>query len=164
MESQDEQSTGRDETLDEQADRKWNDLLQELRVMQTGTQLIAGFLLTLPFQGRFDELDTYQRTLYLVIVLVALLTTALVVSPIAVHRRVSGRHVKQRLVRVAERVVGGVLTGIGLLLVGISMFVFDVVLGRVAGLVVGAPLLLVVLLLLVGLPQWLLRTSSSDEG
>ena len=128
--------------------------------MQTGTQLIAGFLLTLPFQSKFDELDTYQRTLYLVIVLIALLTTALVVTPIAVHRRVSGRHVKQRLVRVAELFVAGVLSGIGLLLVGISMFVFDVVLGRTAGIVVGVPLLVVVLLLLVGVPERMLRHSS----
>ncbi len=160
MASTDAQGSGREETVDEQADRKWNDLLQELRVMQTGTQLIAGFLLTLPFQSKFDELDTYQRTLYLVIVLVALLTTALVVTPIAVHRRISGRHVKQRLVRVAELFVAGVLTGIGLLLVGISMFVFDVVLGRTAGIVVGVPLLVVVLLLLVGVPERMLRHSS----
>jgi hypothetical protein len=159
MASKDAQGSGREETIDEQADRKWNDLLQELRVMQTGTQLIAGFLLTLPFQSKFDELDTYQRTLYLVIVLIALLTTALVVTPIAVHRRVSGRHVKQRLVRVAELFVAGVLSGIGLLLVGISMFVFDVVLGRTAGIVVGVPLLVVVLLL-VGVPERMLRHSS----
>ena len=160
MASEDAQGSGREETIDEQADRKWNDLLQELRVMQTGTQLIAGFLLTLPFQSKFDELDTYQRTLYLVIVLIALLTTALVVTPIAVHRRVSGRHVKQRLVRVAELFVAGVLSGIGLLLVGISMFVFDVVLGSTAGIVVGVPLLVVVLLLLVGVPERMLRHSS----
>lgn len=160
MASWEPRGSGREETIDEQADRKWNDLLQELRVMQTGTQLIAGFLLTLPFQSKFDELDTYQRTLYLVIVLIALLTTALVVTPIAVHRRVSGRHVKQRLVRVAELFVAGVLSGIGLLLVGISMFVFDVVLGRTAGIVVGVPLLVVVLLLLVGVPERMLRHSS----
>ena len=160
MASWEPRGSGREETIDEQADRKWNDLLQELRVMQTGTQLIAGFLLTLPFQSKFDELDTYQRTLYLVIVVVALLTTALVVTPIAVHRRISGRHVKQRLVRVAELFVAGVLSGIGLLLVGISMFVFDVVLGRAAGIVVGVPLLVVVLLLLVGVPERMLRHSS----
>lgn len=161
MASRDAQGAGREETVDEQADRKWNDLLQELRVMQTGTQLIAGFLLTLPFQSKFDELDTYQRTLYLVIVTIALLTTALVVTPIAVHRRISGRHVKERLVQVAERFVAGVLTGIGLLLVGISVFVFDVVLGRLAGVAVGVPLLVVVVLLLVVVPERMLRRHSS---
>jgi hypothetical protein len=63
-------------------------------------------------------------------------------------------------VRVAELFVAGVLSGIGLLLVGISMFVFDVVLGRTAGIVVGVPLLVVVLLLLVGVPERMLRHSS----
>ncbi|WP_331271228.1 DUF6328 family protein [Arthrobacter sp. 35W] len=42
-------------------DRNWGDLLQELRVMQTGTQIIAGFLLTLPFQQRFATLDDFQK-------------------------------------------------------------------------------------------------------
>ena len=32
-------------------DRNWADLLQELRVVQTGVQLLTGFLLTLPFQA-----------------------------------------------------------------------------------------------------------------
>ena len=40
----------RDETPQERADRNWNELLQELRVSQTGVQVLAGFLVTLPFQ------------------------------------------------------------------------------------------------------------------
>ena len=52
---------GRHETPDERADRNWNELLQELRVSQTGVQLLAGFLVTLPFQSRFAELDSFQR-------------------------------------------------------------------------------------------------------
>lgn len=149
--------TGRQESVEERADRKWTDILQELRVMQTGTQLIAGFLLTLPFQSRFAELDGYQRTLYLVVVVVALVTTAIVVSPIAVHRRLSGHQVKDRLVDLAEWAVRGVLTGIGLLLVGIVVLIFDVVVGRTAGIIAGAPLLALVLVLLVGVPEWALR-------
>ena len=45
---------GRNESPQEKADRKWGDILQELRVMQTGVQLLAGFLLTLPFQDKFE--------------------------------------------------------------------------------------------------------------
>lgn len=149
--------TGREETAAEKSDRKWGDLLQELRVMQTGTQLIAGFLLTLPFQGRFQELDDYQRRLYLAVVLVALVTTALVISPIAVHRRLSGHYVKDRLVALAEVAVRGVLAGIGLLIVGITVLVFDVVAGRTAGWVAGGGLLALVLVLLLVLPEWALR-------
>ncbi|WP_300645034.1 DUF6328 family protein [Nocardioides sp.] len=148
---------GRRETEDERSDRKWGDLLQEMRVMQTGTQLIAGFLLTLPFQGRFEELDGYQRGLYLAVVLVALVTTDLVISPIAVHRRLSGHHVKDRLVALADVAVRGVLAGIGLLIVGITVLVVDVVVGRAAGLQAGGALLAIVVALLVLLPEWALR-------
>lgn len=148
---------GRRETEDQRSDRKWGDLLQEMRVMQTGTQLIAGFLLTLPFQGRFEQLDGYQRGLYLAVVLVALVTTALVISPIAVHRRLSGHHVKDRLVALADVAVRGVLAGIGLLIVGITVLVVDVVVGRAAGLLAGGALLAIVVVLLVLLPEWALR-------
>jgi MFS family permease len=148
---------GRRETEDERSDRKWGDLLQEMRVMQTGTQLIAGFLLTLPFQGRFEDLDGYQRGLYLAVVLVALVTTALVISPIAVHRRLTGHHVKHRLVALADIAVRGVLAGIGLLIVGITVLVVDVVVGRAAGLLAGGVLLAIVVALLVLLPEWALR-------
>ncbi|MBF4762248.1 hypothetical protein ISU07_03845 [Nocardioides islandensis] len=61
----------RDETEDEKLDRNWNDMLQELRVVQTGVQLLSGFLLTLPFTQRFGDLDVWQERLYLALVLTA---------------------------------------------------------------------------------------------
>ena len=59
------QNQGRDETPLERLDRNWADLLQELKVIQTGVQLLTGFLLTLPFQSRFEQLATYQQNIYL---------------------------------------------------------------------------------------------------
>jgi tRNA uridine 5-carbamoylmethylation protein Kti12 len=52
------------ETKTERLDRNWSSLLQELRVVQTGVQLLTGFLVTLPFQQRFDRLDDQMRTVY----------------------------------------------------------------------------------------------------
>ena len=136
--------TGRNETEEERLDRKWADLLQELRVMQTGAQLTAGFLLTLPFTTRFGDLDYFQRSLFLVLVMLAALTTAVVITPVAVHRRVSGQHVKERLVSAAHRLVGVGLTLLAMLVSGIVLLIFDVVLDRtaaaVAAAVVGASL------------------------
>lgn len=129
---------GRDETEEERLDRKWNDLLQELRVMQTGAQLTAGFLLTLPFQSSFDDLDDFATGLYLALVLIAALTTALVMGPVAIHRRLSGRHVKERLVESAHRLVYGVLTCIALLVTGMVVLIFDVVVDRTWALLAGA--------------------------
>jgi Family of unknown function (DUF6328) len=55
----------RQETETERLDRNWASLLQELRVVQTGVQLLTGFLLTLPFQQRFDILDDDMQVVYL---------------------------------------------------------------------------------------------------
>jgi hypothetical protein len=148
---------GRDETDEERLDRKWEDILQELRVMQTGAQLTAGFLLTLPFQPSFRSLDTFQTTLYLALVLVAALTTALVMAPVAIHRRLSGEHVKERLVATAHRLVLGVLAALSVLVTGMAVLIFDVVLGRPVALGVGAALAAVLAVLLVLLPARLTR-------
>jgi SNF family Na+-dependent transporter len=143
---------GRNETADERLDRKWADLLQELRVMQTGAQLTAGFLLTLPFTTKFASLDRFQEILYLVLVIVAALTTAVVITPVAVHRRISGEHVKERLVGTAHRLVGVGLTLLAMLVTGIVVLVFDVVLDRTTALVTGAVVAVILAGLLVALP------------
>ena len=148
---------GRDESEEERLDRKFNDLLQELRVMQTGAQLTAGFLLTLPFQEKFEDLDRFQVGLYLGLVLLAALTTALVMGPVAVHRRLSGSHVKERVVASAHRLVYGVITCIALLIAGMVLLIWDVVVDRTwAGIAAGAIAAVLVGLLLV-LPRTLAR-------
>lgn len=145
--------TGRHETEEERLDRKWADLLQELRVMQTGAQLTAGFLLTLPFTTKFPDLDGFQETLYLALVIIAALTTAVVITPVAVHRRISGQHVKERLVETAHRLVGFGLALLALLVTGIVVLVFDVVLDRTSALVAGGIVGAILIGLLVVLPM-----------
>ena len=145
-------TNGRNETEEERLDRKWGDLLQELRVMQTGAQLTAGFLLTLPFTDKFRSLDDFQETLYLVLVVVAALTTAVVITPVAVHRRITGQHVKEKLVATAHRLVGVGLTLLAILVTGIVLLIFDVVLDRTTALVVGGAVAVALVGLLVALP------------
>ncbi|WGL51755.1 DUF6328 family protein [Nocardioides sp. BP30] len=153
----DDQPDGRDETHAERMDRLFDDLLQELRVMQTGAQLTSGFLLTLPFQSRFTTLDDFQRGLYLVLVVLALLTTAFVMTAVAVHQRLTGRQVKDRVVEAAQRLLTAVLTTLALLVDGIAMLVFDVVWHRAAAITAGIVLGLVLVGLLVVLPQRMRR-------
>ncbi len=144
--------TGRDETVEERADRNWNELLQEFRVLQTGVQILGGFLLTLPFQSRFADLDDFQRTLYLVLVLLATVSTCAMLAPIALHRRVFRWRRKQRLVAAGHRLAQVVMVLVGLLVTGIAVFVFDVVLDRQAALIVGCAMSALVLVALVGIP------------
>lgn len=154
---------GRDESEEERNDRKWEDILQELRVMQTGVQLLGGILLTLPFQNAFSNLDTFQRTTYLALVVVAAVTTALVMTPVALHRRLSGHDVKDRLVHVAHLLALGVLSGVGTLIVLMTVFVFDLVLGRSEGLLAGAVMATLVALLLVAVPALTFRAPLGEE-
>jgi hypothetical protein len=129
---------GRRETANERADRNWNELLQELRVSQTGTQVLTGFLLTIPFQQRFATLDDYQRNLYLVLVLLAVLATALLLTPVSMHRVLFRRRLKPQLVAAGNLFARSGLFVLALVLAGGAMLLFDVVLSRTAGQIVGA--------------------------
>ena len=82
----------RDETEAQRLDRNWSSLLQELRVAQTGVQLLTGFLLTLPFQQRFTLLDGTMRTVYLITVACSIGATVLLVAPVGMHRVLFRRH------------------------------------------------------------------------
>jgi hypothetical protein len=151
---------GREETHEERLDRKWNDMLQELRVMQTGVQLLAGILLTLPFQQTFGDLDDFQRSLYLTLVIVAAVTTALVLTPVAIHRRLAGHHIKDRLITSAHLLMHAVLFTLALLIVGMVVFIFNVVLGDAASAVAGTSVALLVCALLAVVPHLLVASDS----
>lgn len=144
---------GRDETRDERADRNWDELMQELRVMQTGTQVLSGFLLAVAFAPRFTELDDLQRTLYIVLVGLATLATVLALAPVGMHRSLFGRHRKPDLVRFASRMVQADLVVIGLLSVGVTTLIVDFTVDRTTATVVLIVASIIVLGLWVLLPR-----------
>ena len=96
---------GRDETEVERLDRNWNEILQELRVIQTGTQILTGFLLTVAFQQRFTELDQFQVDVYLALVIVAAAATILGLAPVSLHRTLFRRRAKEAIVQIANRIL-----------------------------------------------------------
>lgn len=128
----------RDETAAERHDRNWQDILQELRVTMTGTQLISGFLLAVAFQSRFDELDAALRVHYLVLVGLAAIATLTGLAPVAVHRSLFGLRIKHETVRLGDGMLVVTLAIVALLVIGVASFIFSFVLGAVAGVVVGA--------------------------
>ncbi len=131
----------RDETRTERLDRNWGDILQEVRVSLTGTQLIGGFLLAVAFQQRFTEMDAVQLALYLVLVTLSGLATVLGLGVVAVHRAWFGKQVKDHVVRIGNRYLVAHLVVVALLVLGVTTLIFDWTVGRTAGvaaLVVGA--------------------------
>ncbi|WP_330461531.1 DUF6328 family protein [Streptomyces sp. NBC_00820] len=108
--------TGRDETVEERADRIWSDLIQEVRVAQTGVQILFGFLLTVVFTPKFADLDDTDRAIYVATVIVGAAATGALIGPVALHRLVAGRRVKPQAVALASR-----LTFVGLVLLLATM-------------------------------------------
>ena len=148
----------RDETPQERADRNWNELLQELRVSQTGVQLLAGFLATLPFQSRFETLDAFQRGWYVGLLALAFATVGVTLAPVAIHRRVFQENSKPELVRAAHWLTTAALVLIALLMAAILFLVVDVVYDRAWAAGMGAGALGVLGVLLVVVPQRVARS------
>lgn len=153
---------GRHETADERYDRNWVEILQELRVTQTGTQIISGFLLTLAFQQRFTELDSYQVVVYVVLVLLAATSTALGLAPVSLHRTLFRRHEKKKIVTIANGLLEATLAVVAILTAGVVMFIVDFVVGRPAGITVGVVTLVFLGAVLVILPR--LARSARSPG
>jgi len=142
----------RDETPLQRLDRNWVDLLQELRVVQTGVQILTGFLVVLPFQSRFEQLTQVQTTIYLVTLCLAVLAMGFLIAPVSLHRTLFRRHARQVTVDVAHRLAQVGIVLLGAAVVGVVWLIFDLVLGTLAGAIAGGCAALVLFVLWGALP------------
>jgi Family of unknown function (DUF6328) len=149
------------ETEEERADRNFGDILQELRVTQTGVQILFGFLLTMPLQARFDRLDSYEKTLLVVAVLLLATATAFIIAPVAWHRALFRHRLKPEIVDVASVFAKCGLTALGLGIVVSMLLMLGLVLPRWAAITLG--LVLGVLLLGLWVVSPVVRRRELDE-
>jgi len=134
----DSQGTDRpDETEGERLTRNLNELLQELRVTQTGIQILTGFLLTLPFSQRFASLDSAQRAVFLAILTGSVIATGLITAPVAFHRVLFRHGQRPWLVEAANRSARAGLAFLALTTSGVVGLVFDLVTDRTLACVAG---------------------------
>ena len=120
-----------DEDEHERLNRNFNELLQELRVTQTGVQILTGFLLTLPFTNRFNTLDALQKSVYLGVLVGSVIATGLIIAPVAFHRMLFRQGRRPWLVRNANRAARGGLLALAVTTSGVVWLVFDLVTNRV---------------------------------
>ncbi|MET0844534.1 MAG: DUF6328 family protein [Mycetocola sp.] len=164
-EDADDVSDDRNETETERLDRNWADVLQELRVLQAGTQILTAFLLAIAFQPRFTELDDFQLMLYLTLVSVSIVTTVLSLLPVSAHRIMFQHLVKEATVQIGDRMLRAVLVGVSLSMIGTAMLIFDFVISREAGIVAAVAVTVIVVTLGVLLPLFVRNTQSRlDAG
>jgi Family of unknown function (DUF6328) len=146
----------RHETDAQRLDRNYAELLQELRVAQTGVQILFAFLLTIAFQQRFTMLSSVLRGLYVGTLLCSAIAAALFIAPVAVHRVVFRRHLKQELVGWTGRLAAFGLVFLALAVLGSVLLIVDVVSGPVAAWILTALLACVFAWLWYLLPyRWL---------
>jgi hypothetical protein len=138
---------GRSETATERADRNFGELLQELRVAQTGVQFLFAFLLTVPFTDRFVRLGGEQHGIYLGTLIATALAAICLIAPVSHHRVLFGRQRKAELVRSSSRLAAVGLVFLCLSMVGAVFLIFDVVVGRGAGITVSAVMVMIFVLL-----------------
>ena len=119
-------------------DRHWVELLQEVRVVQTGVQLLTAFLLVLPFQDRFWELSQRSQALYLTAVGLSAAATGCLIAPVAMHRLLFRQGVRTALVNVAQKFALAGLALLGLAVIAVLTLTFGIVAGTLWGIVTGA--------------------------
>jgi hypothetical protein len=126
------------ESQQERLNRNWAEILQELRVVQTGVQLLTAFLLALPFQNRFSMLSENQEWLYLAVVALSITAIGLLVTPVSLHRAMFRKKEKETLVVIANRLAQAGLAVFTLAVSGVTVLIFDVTKGFTVGIIAGA--------------------------
>jgi O-antigen/teichoic acid export membrane protein len=135
-------------------DRNFADLLQELRVAQTGIQIFFAFLLTMPFSAGFPKTSALQKDIYIVALLSAAASTAMIISPVAFHRALFRQGRKPELVRYAHRMATGGLAFLLISMVSSIFLILDFLLSRPMAIVLGAVAALVFVVFWAGIPWY----------
>lgn len=142
----------REESEAERLDRNYGELLQELRVAQAGVQILFAFLLTIAFQPRFATLDTYQQDFYIAVLISSAIAVICFTAPVAAHRVVFRKGVKDSLVTFTSRVASAGLVFLVTSVLGGVLLVVDLLLNLAASLIIVGALLVLVLVVWVVIP------------
>ena len=143
---------GREETEHERLDRNFSELLQELRVSQTGVQILFAFLLTLPFTQRFGEVTRFERDVYFVTLLLSGTASALFIGPVSYHRVLFRKREKSEVVFVANRMAVAGLLCLALAITGVILLVTHFLFGGLAAAIASGCMGTLILLLWYMLP------------
>jgi O-antigen/teichoic acid export membrane protein len=125
-----------EETEEKRWQRNFHELLQELRVAQTGVQILFAFLLALVFSARFSELSEFQQNVYLVALLSAAGAVSMIIAPVAYHRMLFRQRRKPEIVRIAHRMASAGLAFLLVSMVSSVYLVVDFIIDKTAAAVV----------------------------
>lgn len=147
-------ATDRDETPAERLDRNWNEMLQELRVSQTGTQILFAFLLVVPFQDRFRALSDVEQDVFQMVLGLVAVATVCNLAPVVLHRRLFRDGAKAPLVRISDVFVKIAFWALGIALAGAVWLALSVAAAGPLGVVVGSLVAAVTVAGWLVVPMW----------
>lgn len=147
----------------ERLDRNLEELTGELRVVVTGVQVLFAFLLIVPFDTGFAHVGGYQRTVYFITLLLAMLAAVCTIAPSARHRFLFRHEDKQNLVFVSNRIVIVGLAFLALAMCGCLLLVATKLFGAFAGILTVTLSVLPFALLWFAMPLRRRRTLDADE-
>jgi hypothetical protein len=133
----------RDESQAERNSRRLLELLQEVRVATAGVQILFGFLLAVPFQQGFEKISSFQKHIYLVVLICTALSSALLIAPTALHRLLFRQGHKPQIIELANRMVIVGLVLLAISMVGVVLLLTHEIFGPAAALVVTIPIAVV---------------------
>jgi hypothetical protein len=130
--------SGREESEEERLDRNLAELLQELRVAQTGVQVLFAFLLVLPFTNRFADVTSYEKGVYIATLALAAISTLCLIAPSAHHRVLFRLQDKRHVVLIANYLALGGTAALALAMTGSMLLITSFLFGTAAGITAGA--------------------------
>jgi hypothetical protein len=121
-----------EENEQERRARELAELLQELRVVLPGVQVLFAFLLTVPFSARFGGVSPLQQTVFFGTLVCTAISAGLLLAPSAHHRLLWRQQAREHRLRTANRLA---IAGIILLvpgMVGAIFVITDILFGSTA--------------------------------
>jgi Family of unknown function (DUF6328) len=140
------------QTEEQVLDRNFVEILQELRVAQTGVQILFAFLLSIAFSNRFPRTTPGQRDIYVVTLILCTMATGLLIAPVAYHRLLFRRRQRRELVEAANRLAIGGLFLLLAAMVGAVVLILDFVVGGLGSVLLGGLVAIWLAGFWVGLP------------
>jgi hypothetical protein len=130
--------SGRQETEEERLDRNLAELLQEVRVAQTGVQVLFAFLLVLPFTNRFGAVTGWEKGVYFGTLALAAVSTLFLIAPSAHHRVLFRLQDKRHIVLIANDLALVGTAALALAMTGSMLLITSFLFGTAAGVTAGA--------------------------
>ncbi|TCO18081.1 hypothetical protein EV652_116109 [Kribbella steppae] len=143
-------------------DRQWNELLQELRLAQTGTQILFAFLLTIAFQATFQAADAFTHDVYAVTLIASALAVGLFLAPVSFHRLVYRQKLRDRMLPIAGHMTSAGLVFLVIAISGGVLLALDVVLSRTVAIIIVAIILVWFTVFWYVIPAWV-RANANGE-